>query len=134
MRVWDRQRRAYDDYGKAWGYALRDEDALRAGLAAFFGGASELRGRKPLLADVAEVLRALLGWCERQSSLVFVSSSLLFCYDGAADYADAAAARPRVEVRMIDFAHVRREDRADRGYIAGLRRVIRLIDDLHRSA
>ena len=67
--------------------------------------------------------------------------SLLFVYDGAADYAHGAEpprapppldARgpPGVQLKMIDFAHVRKDDTPDAGYILGLTRVIRLFDVL----
>ena len=37
---------------------------------------------------------------------------------------------PGVQLKMIDFAHVRKDDTPDAGYILGLTRVIRLFDVL----
>ncbi|KAJ1444393.1 inositol polyphosphate kinase-domain-containing protein [Pelagophyceae sp. CCMP2097] len=129
MRCWRRRSRAWDVHDKAWGLSLRTHAQLQAGFGLFFGAdRDELRARRPLIAEFERRCRCLLEWFEVSNrELNFFSSSLLFVYD-AADPGNA-----KLEFRMIDFTHVRREGVADDGYIHGLRRLVDILAALQRD-
>lgn len=74
-----------------------------------------------MILDKIRTLRANLD-CQRH--FFFYSSSLLLVYEGALD--DIAA--PRVDVRMIDFAHtVRSKGCRDDGYVLGIDYLIKIL-------
>lgn len=124
MHVWCKSKRQYLKRSKVWGLSLRDDATMRQGLRSFFAGTSELKKKRQLIGDYLRKLSSLLSWFERQHHLVFISSSLLFIYDS--EYHSQA----RSELKMIDFTHFYVGDRGDFGYTQGLRKVIRLLEDI----
>ena len=108
--------------GRAYGYSLTEATLGRAFAEYLHDGA---RVRVELIPPFLERLRAIRAWFAAQSEFRFYGSSLLFLYDAA----PAPGAAPRVDVRMIDFAHVwpiqdGGGDARDVGYLLGLDRVI----------
>eukprot|EP01122_Echinamoeba_exundans_P011277 TRINITY_DN442_c0_g1_i2.p1 TRINITY_DN442_c0_g1~~TRINITY_DN442_c0_g1_i2.p1 ORF type:complete len:192 (+),score=21.76 TRINITY_DN442_c0_g1_i2:472-1047(+) len=85
------------------------------------------RFRVDVLTFYIRRLRELMSWFREQSRISFYSSSLLFVYDSETE---------RVDLRMIDFAHVKLvENNAlhrDIGYIVGLENLIRIFRSIRR--
>ncbi|KAJ8605957.1 hypothetical protein CTAYLR_010655 [Chrysophaeum taylorii] len=104
-------------YDRAWGYSLLERDDFEAGLAIFFNPNAPLQAFETRL-------ERLLAWFRAPNDLVFIGSSLLFVYD--------AAHPDRVDLRLIDFAHVRRDSRTDHGAIVGLETLLSLIRRLRQ--
>ena len=124
---WSRIQSQYLEYDKTWGFAVRDAAGIRHGFLEFVGGHSELIYRQLLIVgEFVRRLRALLDWFECQDQLEFISSSLLLVYNGN----DDPLLAPQVQLKIIDFAHVRRGAFIDSGYIEGLRKVISLLEDI----
>lgn len=115
MRVWDDETVCL--YDKHWGYSLKDANDLARGLEIYLRDATPEALRRCL-----DRLADLKAWLDEPNDLVFISSSLLFVYD--ADRPDD------VDVRLIDFAHVRRDAQRDRGCITGLDTVLSVLDKL----
>eukprot|EP00177_Eucheuma_denticulatum_P006481 GFKZ01011798.1.p1 GENE.GFKZ01011798.1~~GFKZ01011798.1.p1 ORF type:complete len:332 (-),score=42.05 GFKZ01011798.1:940-1875(-) len=74
-----------------------------------------------LMLDKVRSLRVFL---DAQRQFFFYSSSLLLVYEGALD----DVMPPRVDVRMIDFAHtVKSKGRRDDGYVLGIDYLIKIL-------
>ncbi|XP_069500291.1 inositol hexakisphosphate kinase 1 [Ambystoma mexicanum] len=108
--------------------------------------------RKDLFDPILFKLRGLLDVLERQVSYRFYSSSLLVIYDGkkcptlAETLQDApsssSSSMPKVDVRMIDFAHstfkgfrddATVHDGPDKGYVFGLKSLIHILEGLSKE-
>ncbi|XP_053577116.1 inositol hexakisphosphate kinase 1 [Bombina bombina] len=102
-----------------------------------------LQLRQDLFEPILVKLRRLTSVLESQASYRFYSSSLLIIYDGRdrprASPVDPQAVEPppKVDVRMIDFAHSTYKgfrddptvhDGPDKGYVLGLRNLIRILE------
>ncbi|KAM4651371.1 inositol hexakisphosphate kinase 1 [Discoglossus pictus] len=97
--------------------------------------------RHDLFEPILSKLRRLTSVLEIQASYRFYSSSLLIIYDGRdrprASSAEAQEPPPKVDVRMIDFAHSTYKgfrddptvhDGPDKGYVLGLRSLINILE------
>lgn len=138
-----------------------DDRGLRHCLRQFFHDGYRLRA--DLVALVTQRLQSLRRAVERQNSFRFYSSSLLVIYEGTSptsshedDEASSSTAGtsveseeddtpspPRVDVRMIDFAHTTHEGYEgdttrhcgpDAGYLLGLDNLVRLLSEVQASA
>jgi hypothetical protein len=113
MRVWDRRRAVrqlpdgrhessaghYREHGRAFGYKLT-QATLGDGFREFlFDGE---RVRYEAVPPFLDRLLAIRLWMASQAEFRLYGSSLLFIYEGDAQ----PGAPPRVDLRMIDFAHV----------------------------
>jgi len=98
-------------------------DSLEFNMNLFFNNGVELR--QDVIKYLIERLTVLLSWMDIQTVYRFYSSSLLFVYDGITDSL-------KVDVRMIDFAHVSeiRDNGVDDGYVKGLRKLIECLRKL----
>ena len=147
MRVFNKD--DYVTYDKHFGYGLKDEvDTLRA-FRRFFG-ASPPKKRKVLQRAFLRKLKVLRHIFEANDHpFNFISSSLFFVYDaddedddgedeGSEDEDDedtlsvrqARKRKPRVDLRLIDFAHVRYDAKRDDGCLVGIQTLIRIFDRL----
>ncbi|ELK26106.1 Inositol hexakisphosphate kinase 3 [Myotis davidii] len=132
-------------------------DGFRQALYQFLHDGTRLRTE--LLAPIQRQLQALLSVIRSQSSYRFYSSSLLVIYDGqepperapgsphpqeAPQPASASCpgGLPKVDVRMIDFAHTTYKgswnersayDGPDPGYIFGLENLIQILRDIQEG-
>ncbi|KAM4722047.1 inositol hexakisphosphate kinase 1 isoform 1-T2 [Rhinophrynus dorsalis] len=101
--------------------------------------------RMDLFEPILSKLRRLMSVLEIQASYRFYSSSLLIIYDGRErprpSAADSLAQEPtpKVDVRMIDFAHSTYKgfrddptvhDGPDKGYVLGLRSLISILEHI----
>ncbi|KAJ1109160.1 hypothetical protein NDU88_006524 [Pleurodeles waltl] len=130
-------------------------DGFRHALFQYLHNGLELR--KDLFDPVLTKLRGLLGVLERQASYRFYSSSLLIIYDGKecpkrTENMDTETPEdipslshpfmPKVDVRMIDFAHSTFKgfrddptvhDGPDKGYVFGLKSLIHILECLRKE-
>lgn len=97
--------------------------------------------KRELLQPVLQRLSALRAVIERQGSYRFYSSSLLLIYEGKkhSPGRHPFSAPPRVDVRMIDFAHTSYRgatpnhtayEGPDRGYIFGVENLINMLQEI----
>lgn len=106
-------------FDKHWGYSLRNRAELERGLRLF------VQEQESILLFERRI-ESFLEWISTvPNELVFISSSLLFVYD---------AANPSCcDVRLIDFAHVRRDRTVDTGLIVGLTTLLKLFRAIQSS-
>jgi hypothetical protein len=132
-------------HGRSYCHALPCEGDAGplAALATFL---SDGQGSLRLDAAAAFVaqLRDILAWFTVQSEFLFISSSLLFVYEGGAARSTSTtttSSAPPPTLRMIDFAHVhslqaqqqglaQASEARDQGYITGLHTLIRCLEGL----
>jgi hypothetical protein len=153
MRVWDTAAGRYREHGRGFGYALGEDDLVR-GFAEFLHDGTRLRVE--LIPQLLARLHAIREWMAGQAEHRCYGTSLLLLYDGgdgeeeeAGVHAATARGRrklapgapappPRVDVRMIDFAHVwpirDGPGGRDTGYLLGLDRVIGYLEQLQVQA
>lgn len=139
MRVWDDVHAAYKEHGRAFGYAL-DERTLHHAFYEYLHDGK--RVRTEVIPPLLDRLGAIRSWFETQSRYRFYGSSLLFVYEGHSEASTtpaehAAMPPPRVDVRMIDFAHVwpipphQQPHGRDTGYLLGLDSIMRYLRHVH---
>lgn len=122
---------------KKWGRGLQ-QDELTSGLATFLAGAGSVERQNLVIAAILEKLYVIQQWFMNQRSYRFYASSLLILFEGyskhdlgsqgSSDSEDdrSSLSKPRVDVRMIDFAHVYPATlgQPDSNYIFGLNNLI----------
>lgn len=142
MRVWNANERKYREHGRSFGYKLHEGTLTRAFEEFLWDGQ---RFRVEVAEQILTKLDDIEAWMAEQSSFRFYGSSLLIIYEGEDDtpsspsgdwipqsrygvrQRDPSPARTplRVDVRMIDFAHVwpitDGPQGRDEGYLLGLR-------------
>ena len=117
MKVFDPVANAMRKYHTQYGWNATTDAAMRECLLTFFG---PVVGQLDVfLAQLRAVKAAMTG-----SRWHLVASSILFIYD--AD--DASMTPPRAV--MIDFAHSKRTDTDDTGYITGVENLIGFLASL----
>ncbi|XP_062043426.1 inositol hexakisphosphate kinase 3 [Lepus europaeus] len=156
MQVYQTDKKYYLCKDKYYGRKLSVE-GFRQTLHQFLHDGTRLRTE--LLEPILSQLQALLSVIKSQSSYRFYSSSLLIIYDGqqlperppgsrhpqeASGEARAGpqGGLPRVDIRMIDFAHTTYKgskdghttyDGPDPGYIFGLQNLIGILQDIQEG-
>lgn len=112
--------------GKPWGKAITIEQ-MPVVIKQFFSDGKRVR------VDVAkaflEHVKKILAWWSKQTVFTLYSSSLLFVYDAASEDT------PKVELRVIDFAHVvdTTDGSLDERMLVGLKNLVRHLEDLIAS-
>jgi len=123
---------------KKWGRGLQYEE-LTSGLATFMSGAGNSERQNSVRLSILAKLYDIKEWFLTQNSYRFFASSILVLYEGyskhdlnsqgSSDSEDdrSCHVNPRVDVRMIDFAHVypSQVDKLDENYIFGLDNLIK---------
>ena len=113
-------RDGYEIWGKPFGKGLRTkEDALEA-LRIFFLASSGTMSpyTKRIILSVIDQLVEIRDWFRYNSTLAFYASSILIVYEGNKTVRDVDP-----DVKMIDFAHVCRDDEEHsgrQGYLYGI--------------
>lgn len=114
----------YETTSKYDGRKLKEADLVPEATWFFHDGFDVQNECVSMILDRLISLRAQL---LHQHHFFFYSSSLLLVYEGAAP----SVAPPRVEVRMIDFAHtVRSNGLRDDGYLKGLNYLIHILSQV----
>jgi len=124
MKVYQTKSGDFKSYDKAWGKNVTEQTIVQS-LQTFLDNGEEIR--KDLIDGFLEILRKVQAFFEGQRELRFYSSSLLFLYDGK-----KPEKNPRVDIRMIDFAHVHeiKDGGRDDGYIFGLKNLIAQLEKI----
>jgi len=117
LRVWDEVKQGYLAYGKE---ELRSGD-IKSKMALHFFNGKHLR--MDVLRETIHKFKEIKEWFLHQKSLWFVSSSLLLVYEGD-------PLQPlKIDVKLIDFAHVRNTTGSDIGFIKGLDNIIQIFEE-----
>jgi Inositol polyphosphate kinase/C2 domain/EF-hand domain pair len=135
--------------GKPWGARLMGRVDMTNALNLFLGRDAMSGVRFDVLPGFLNQLHELLAWFRAQTHYRFYSSSILLIYDAdtspadgdaANDGADSAAASsssgtgaaggPRLDVKMVDFAHAHptTDGSLDHSYLTGLVELIYLLE------
>ena len=109
--------------GKEFGVSRDTEEKVQEGLSLFFNS------RINVMNNAVAFLETILNWFEENKSFSFFASSILIVYEGDKKF----CGRDSVCVRMIDFAHVRRNNCVDPGYLAGIQNLIRTLNQILRQ-
>eukprot|EP00291_Cryptomonas_curvata_P016757 CAMPEP_0172163902 /NCGR_PEP_ID=MMETSP1050-20130122/7535_1 /TAXON_ID=233186 /ORGANISM="Cryptomonas curvata, Strain CCAP979/52" /LENGTH=407 /DNA_ID=CAMNT_0012834155 /DNA_START=53 /DNA_END=1273 /DNA_ORIENTATION=+ len=136
MRVYKVEQGEFEQMDKHWGKKLTPKEFC-AGLERFFNNGRRVRRR--LVPRFLDRLRQIQEVMEKQTAYHFFASSILFIYEGyeeAGDGAEDAGADDavRMDVRMIDFAHVfeKKESSSDTdaSYCSGLANLMQVLEDI----
>lgn len=121
--------------GKDVLFKVDTREGLVEHYTAFFSNSDGIRA--DVIAACIPMLEELLAYFEEKPTARFYSSSILFVCDGTAYWCMkllilGASPKPKVNVRMIDFAHVYpiEDGGKDDGYIFGLKYVIEILKEL----
>lgn len=131
---------------KKWGRGLQYEE-LTSGLARYMSGAGTPERQHMARVTILEKLYIIRDWFLSQNSYRFFASSLLILYEsyskhdlgsqGSSDSEDdrSSLSKLRVDVRMIDFAHVypAENGQIDTNYVFGLNNLIQIFEILALS-
>jgi 1D-myo-inositol-tetrakisphosphate 5-kinase/inositol-polyphosphate multikinase len=128
MRVYDPSHEdACEDgfvfFTKHYGRSLREREKLKDAFIIYFGVGNSERS----LSCVISQLRVIEQWFLSNDSFCFYASSLLISYEGETD---GDCAQNMAEVKMIDFARVRRQSGGDEGFLLGLKTLTTLLEEI----
>jgi len=123
LRTYLPNKKEYIVKDKPWGKKVK-ENAMTESMGIFFNNGNLIR--KEVVQAFLAKLKKIQEFFELQKNLRFYSSSLLFIYEGL----DSEPVK--VDVRMIDFAHVHEihDGGRDDGYILGLKNLIKSFEGL----
>mmetsp|Transcript_2086 Transcript_2086/g.2957 ORF Transcript_2086/g.2957 Transcript_2086/m.2957 type:complete len:443 (+) Transcript_2086:101-1429(+) len=147
MRIYDPAHPEADNAGfrtfdKHYGRSLKTREDVLSAFGTFFQGSDrsseqqqqnetdttrQLRVRA--MSQLRTQLHIISRWFEENKAFAFYSSSLLIVFEGD----NNAASRDVVNLKMIDFGHVRRQAKGDPGYLYGLRFVMGVFKELQES-
>eukprot|EP01116_Phalansterium_solitarium_P016651 TRINITY_DN3910_c0_g1_i2.p1 TRINITY_DN3910_c0_g1~~TRINITY_DN3910_c0_g1_i2.p1 ORF type:complete len:222 (+),score=91.66 TRINITY_DN3910_c0_g1_i2:205-870(+) len=132
QQVFQPRTRSYAVVNKYQGRKIA-ADSFGAALRQFFFDGSCYR-TDVLLALIERLRRLLASYQSTPTAFRFYSTSLLLMYEG--EPSNAADPMPRVDVRMIDFAHTHRYEpgtELDDGYLFGLRNLLHTLCAIQAS-
>ena len=121
----------YVFYPKQFGRSLGSYDGLKDAFVTYFGldtlDRSFLPVRLKAITNILLKLRSLQHWFRDNDDFCFYASSLLLAYEG-----DTAIDKNNdiVNVKMIDFGHVRRQSGGDLGYLKGLTTISSILEEI----
>lgn len=121
----------YCTFDKSEGRQFNTKDAITFAFQSYFKLTTGVETiQRGILKDFLEKLKRLRKWFLENESFAFYASSLLLIYDGAPR--DSEKTGITTTLKMIDFAHVRKNNGIDVGYLHGLDVIISIfIDILH---
>jgi inositol-polyphosphate multikinase len=110
-------------FDKSLGRSLSTRDLVLDTMRCFLSAGSN---HPSMLSELVRKLKLLHAWFDDNDRLSFYASSILLIYDGAAKDNDIG----HIDVRMIDFGHVRRSYGGDDGYKVGLTVLRSIMEEL----
>ncbi|KAL6058532.1 Guanylyl cyclase-activating protein 1 [Balamuthia mandrillaris] len=125
MRAWQHDGE-YIVRDKLWGSKLK-ENTMKGALVQFLDNGKEVRFE--LIGPWLQKLRKIEKWFEHQKDFHFYSSSVLLIYDGKAD----RSSTQHLDVRLVDFAHTFPAKTKDENYLAGLKILIGLLEEIKQE-
>ena len=125
-------------FSKEFGRSLSSRDALKSAFRTYFNTGINISQAKDMvgtpssnmtrsLSNILAQIRSIQSWFDDNIYFCFYASSLLIVYEG--DSSDSTMA-DKVNVKMIDFGHVRRQAGGDPGYTLGLRTIREILVEL----
>ena len=129
MRTFDPETLEYHSYDKKFGRSLTSQKLVHEAFRKFFPLLESREGSKKttnIIAGILEVLKDLKEWLEENRSFVFFSSSLLLVFEGE----NVVSSSCKYSVKMIDFAHVRRDLDGDAGYLCGVEKLMFILKSI----
>ena len=132
----------YKTWDKRYGVSLTTHEEIVQALMTFFQCNSEGHGSsvqspstRRVMSSVRGQLTQIKNWFQDENStLAFYASSILIVYDGSSDPSEdcnlSFNTYPDPIVKMIDFAHVCRQNGGDTGYLKGIDSLLGMIDDI----
>jgi inositol-polyphosphate multikinase len=122
MKVWDGN--LYRQHGRSFGLSLIDPETVYKGFIEFLIGSKNLV-RIDIAIQLLERLYAIKKWFNIQKEFCFYGSSLLFIYEGDENKV------PKVDVRLIDFAHAESSNGSiDEGFLVGLENICNALEKI----
>jgi len=123
LRSYQSKKSEYVVKDKSWGKKVKD-NTMAESIAIFFSDGVSVR--KNVIKALLPKLKKIQEYFESQHDLRFFSSSLLFLFEGL----DSESVK--VDVRMIDFAHVHQihDGGRDEGYLVGMKNLMKIFEDL----
>jgi len=121
-RIYNNETSNYRIISRQEGYDIK-ESQLPGFICSFFYNGIEFHGK--MILHFLSQLKIIREWIDTQHYYRFYSSSILFVYDGV--YSKNNSKPHRMEIRMIDFAHVIKshDGKKDLGYLTGLENLIK---------
>jgi len=125
MKVFQVNSNSYVSFDKPWGKKVTPQ-TMKDSLAKFFQNGKE--NRFELISAFIEKLLKIQEWVNSQKEVRVYSSSLLFLYDGD-------VSNSKVDIKMIDFAHVHdiKDGGKDEGYILGMKNLLTHMNSLKKK-
>jgi hypothetical protein len=116
---------------KLGGRSLKNRDSIVQTMKMFFKieTQSDLYQRKNTVLAFLAKLKKLSDWFRENNKFAFYASSLLFIYDGCEDTFDSRC----IALKMIDFAHVRKDSGLDEGCLHGLNNISSILEEVLQS-
>lgn len=111
--------------GKSFGRSLTTPVSILDTLRYFLSSNQHPEVRHDTLSQLVQRLESLFQWFVDNDSFSFYASSILIVYEG-----ENQNQKAHVDMKMIDFGHVRRSLGGDDGYKAGLSMLILLCEEL----
>mmetsp|Transcript_11064 Transcript_11064/g.16500 ORF Transcript_11064/g.16500 Transcript_11064/m.16500 type:complete len:436 (-) Transcript_11064:62-1369(-) len=146
MRIWNRKNNSFVIRDKYWGRSIQGETLESAIEEFFFDGESLRLDVIPPLLDLLVNLSTAIETA--RSNCRFYSSSVLLIYDGATHGDNFISHKPKVDVRMIDFANslstvsktclkdsskFTNFHHPEDGCLLGIRNLVNILEGIHRK-
>jgi 1D-myo-inositol-tetrakisphosphate 5-kinase/inositol-polyphosphate multikinase len=123
MRTFEPETVEYHYYDKKFGRSLISQELVREAFSRFF---PSIHPRGKPISGILLVLNELKEWLEENKLFAFYASSLLLVFEGE----NGISSSCNYNVKMIDFAHVRKERGGDTGYLYGVEKLMVILKSL----
>mmetsp|Transcript_11508 Transcript_11508/g.24366 ORF Transcript_11508/g.24366 Transcript_11508/m.24366 type:complete len:572 (+) Transcript_11508:61-1776(+) len=139
MRVYDPSCGSEDGYrywNKSFGVSLTKREEVLDALMVFFNckrNGGDVSYAKLILVEMVSELKKIKAWFEMNTTLAFYASSILMVYEGSNEALSSELKKGECEdpiLKMIDFAHVCRQEGGDGGYLKGISNLLAMLEEV----
>ncbi len=139
MRVYDPSCGSEDGsryWSKSFGVSLTKKEEVVDALTVFFNckqSDGDMSYKKYILVGMLSELKKIKAWFEMNTTLAFYASSILMVYEGSNEVLSSNLEKGECEgpiLKMIDFAHVCRQEGGDAGYLKGVSILINILNEI----
>lgn len=139
MRVYDPSCGSDDGYrywNKSFGVSLTKREEVSDALMVFFNckrNGGDVLYAKLILEEMVTELTKIKAWFEMNTTLAFYASSILVVYEGSNEALSSDLKKGDCEkpiLKMIDFAHVCRQEGGDAGYLKGISNLLAMLEEI----